>query len=158
MSGTSMAGARPLTGFLRLVAPRLTQIFCVVVGLSLLVEAGILGLIFAGTDFSISDHPPHEGWNFFFEFNSWHHALHIVTGGFLVVAALKQEWAAVGAFAFGAIYAVMAPLGFIDGDDVFNVFYSSARENSVHALLAVAGILLGLAGWRWSRDPDRAPV
>jgi Domain of unknown function (DUF4383) len=144
MIGASTVDARH-EGSLYLAVPRVTRVFCAGVGLFLLVEDGVIGLIFAGTDFTVSDHLPHRAWNFFFEFNSWHHVLHFATGGLLVVAALKREWAARGAFVFGAIYAVMAPLGFIDGDDVFNVFYSSARENSVHALLAVAGISLGLA-------------
>lgn len=142
-------------GFLERAIPKLTRTFCVTVGLFLLLEDGTFGLILSGTDFSVSDHPPHKGWNFFFEFNSWHHVLHIATGALLLAAALRQEWAPTGAFVFGTIYLVMAPLGFIDGDDVLNVFYSGARENTVHAVLALAGVSLGLAP-RMLEHPKRS--
>jgi hypothetical protein len=140
-----MTAARYRGRFLEHAIPKLTRAFCVTVGLLLLLEDGTLGLIFSGTDFSVSDHPPHKGWNFFFEFNSWHHLLHVATGALLLAAALRREWAPTGAFVFGAIYVLMAPLGFIDGDDVLNIVYSGARENTVHAVLAVAGVSLGIA-------------
>jgi hypothetical protein len=120
----------------------LSRLLCGAVGVFLLLEVGTAGLIFAGTDFSVSNHLPHEGWNLFFQLNSWHHVLHIATGGLLAVTALKG-WTGAGAFAFGAIYAVLAPLGFLDGDDVLNVFYSGAPENCIHAVLATGGITLG---------------
>ena len=83
------------------MAPRLTLTFCVLVGPSLVLN-GIAGLIFAGTRFNVGDNLPHHRWNFLFEFNSWHHLLHIATGALLVAASLKRAWAPLGVLVFGA--------------------------------------------------------
>ena len=40
----------------------------------------------------------------------------------------------------------MAPVGFLDGDDIFNLFYSAVRENLVHSMFAVQGVTIGLLG------------
>lgn len=66
----------------------------------------------------------------------------------LLVAATRRSWAPVGTLIFGAIYVLLTPAGFLDGDDAFNVFYSGTRENWVHALLALQGVGLGLLGLR----------
>src|ERR671917_1548888 len=66
----------------------------------------------------------------------------------LLVAALRRDWARVGALVFGVIYVVLAPLGFLDGDDAFDVIYSGWRENWIHATLAVQGIGFGALGLR----------
>lgn len=46
----------------------------------------------------------------------------------------------VGAPIFGEIYVVLAPAGWIDGDDAFDIFYRSTRENLVHTALAAQGV------------------
>ena len=114
----------------------------------------ILALAFTRFDLAVGDDLPHEGWTFFFAFNTWHHLLHLATSSLLLVAALRRSWAPAGALVFGAVYVVLAPAGFADGDDAFNVIYSSWRENWVHAVLAVQGVGLGLWGIRaLAREP-----
>jgi hypothetical protein len=124
-------------------SPWLAGIFCLIVG-PLLVLDGITGLIFAGTGLSVGTELPHREWNWFFEFNDWHHVLHIVSGGILVIASLKRTWWARGVLVFGAIYVVLTPLAIVDGDDVGNVVFSDGRDNVVHAMLAAEGVFLGL--------------
>jgi Domain of unknown function (DUF4383) len=128
----------------------LCRVFCVVVGPLLLLD-GAAGALFAGTAFSLGDQLPHARWNFLFEFNSWHQLLHVLDGAVLSAGALRSDWAPWAALAFGASYAVMAPAGFADGDDVFDLFYSSTRENLVHAMFAIEGVGLGLLALRAAR-------
>jgi fermentation-respiration switch protein FrsA (DUF1100 family) len=133
--------------------------FCLVVGPALALN-GVLGLLLAGAEFDTGDRLPRHEWNFFFQFNGWHEALHVATGTLLTVASLRGSWAARGALAFGLIYAALTPLAFIDGDDVLNVVFSDTPDNFVHALLGIAGVTVGLADPGRStraRSPRRSP-
>jgi uncharacterized protein DUF4383 len=135
-------------------AVTLCRLFCLAVGPFLLID-GLGGLIFAPAGFGTGDRLPSEEWNFVFHFNAWHHLLHVLDGMVLTVGAVRRSWAPAAALLFGTSYAVMAPAGFLDGDDVFDVFYSSVRENVVHTAFAVQGVTLGLLGLR-SRRRDAA--
>ena len=123
----------------------LSRLFCVLAGGFLFVDT-LAALAFTDFDLSVGDDLPHQGWTFVFAFNTWHHLLHLATSSLLLVAALRRRWAPVGALVFGAIYVVLTPAGFIDGDDAFNLFYGGVRENLIHAMLAVQGVGLGLLG------------
>lgn len=123
----------------------LSRVFCVAAGGFLFVDT-LLALALTDFDLATGDELPHQGWTWFFAFNTWHHLLHLVTASMLLVAALRRRWAPLGALVFGAIYVVLTPVGFIDGDDVFNIFYSSWRENWIHAGLAIQGVVLGALG------------
>ena len=124
-------------------APALARVFCLTVGPFLLLD-GLTGMIFAGTGLAVGPQLPHREWNWFFEFNDWHHLLHVVTGGILLVAGLRREWVATGALIFGAVYLVLTPVAVIDGDDVANLIYSDGRDNAVHGMFALEAIVLGL--------------
>jgi hypothetical protein len=129
-----------------------------VVGPALAIN-GVLGLLLAGAELDTGDDLPRHEWNFFFHFNGWHEVLHVATGTLLTIASSRERWAALGALTFGAIYAVLTPLAFIDGDDVLNVVFSDTPDNVVHAVLGVAGIIVGLAsrgGARSGSGPIRA--
>jgi hypothetical protein len=125
----------------------LARFFCLFVGASLLLTT-LAALALTNADFSFGDDLPHESWNFLFAFNGWHHLLHVVTATVLLVTATRRAWGPFGALIFGLNYAVMAPAGFLDGDDVFNTFYSGTGENIVHAALAVSGVTIGGLGLR----------
>jgi hypothetical protein len=133
----------------------LSRVFCVAAGGFLFVDT-VAALVFTRFELSVGDDLPHQTWTFFFAFNTWHHLLHLVTSSLLLVAALRREWAPLGALVFGAVYVVLAPAGFVDGNDAFDVFYSSARENWVHAMLAVEGVGLGWLGLQALDTRDRA--
>jgi hypothetical protein len=135
-------------------AVTLCRLFCFAAGPFLLLD-GLAGLIFAPTAFSTGDHLPSKEWNFVFHFNAWHHLLHVVNGIVLTAGAVRRSWAPAAALLFGAAYAVMAPVGFIDGNDIFNLFYSSTRENLVHAAFAALGVALGLLGLKSRRRASR---
>lgn len=140
----------------RLDAVSLSRLFCLVVGPVLLLD-GAFGLGFAGTAFSTGDDLPRQEWNFVFHFNSWHQLLHVLNGLVLTAGAIKREWSPLAALIFGGSYALMAPVGFVDGDDVFNLFYSGTRENLVHTMFAIQGLAFGLLGLR-AQGRDLPPV
>ena len=96
----------------------------------------------------MGDKLPHSEFNFFFEFNGWHHALHVVSAGILVVGVLRPRFAPAAALAFGLIYALLTPLAFLDGDDVANVVFSDTPDNFVHLTLALIGSVAGLTAMR----------
>jgi hypothetical protein len=131
------------------------RLFCLATGPFLFID-GLGGVIFAPAGFGTGDHLPSAEWNFVFHFNAWHHLLHILDGIVLTAGAIRRSWAPAAALLFGASYAVMAPAGFIDGNDVFNLFYSSTRENLVHTAFAVLGVTLGLLGLGSRRRPSVA--
>ena len=123
----------------------LCRIFCLLVGPFLFLD-GLAGLLFASTGLETGDRLPREEWNWVFQFNGWHQLLHVLNGAVLTAGAIRGSWAPTAALAFGASYAVMAPVGFLDGDDIFNLFYSAVRENLVHSMFAVQGVTIGLLG------------
>jgi len=127
-----------------------SRVFCITAG-GFLLLATAAALVFTEFDLSVGDRLPREGWLFLFAFNTWHHLLHLATSTLLLVAGLRRSWAPVGALIFGAIYVVLAPAGWIDGDDAFDIFYGSTRENLVHTALAVQGVGLGWLGLQASR-------
>lgn len=139
-----------LAGLARPDAVSWCRLFCLAAGPFLLID-GLGGLIFAPAGFGTGDRLPSEEWNWFFHFNAWHHLLHVLNGVVLTAGAVRRSWAPAAALLFGSAYAVMAPVGFTDGDDVFNLFYSSARENLVHTMFAIQGVSLGLLGLRSQR-------
>ncbi|HEV2812430.1 MAG TPA: DUF4383 domain-containing protein [Solirubrobacteraceae bacterium] len=132
----------------------LSRLFCVGAGGFLFVDT-VVALVATDFDLATGDDLPHETWTWVFAFNTWHHLLHLATSTLLLVAALRREWAPWGVLVFGAIYVVLTPAGFIDGDDAFDVFYSSWRENWIHATLAVQGVSLG---WLGLRELRREPL
>jgi hypothetical protein len=123
----------------------LCRLFCLAVGPFLLLD-GLTGVLFAPTGFAVGDQLPREEWNFIFHFNSWHQLLHVLNGVVLTAGTIRRPWAPLAAFVFGLGYAVMAPLGFSDGDDVVNLFYSGTPENLVHTFFALSGVGLGVLG------------
>lgn len=129
------------------MATTLSRVFCVTAGGFLFVDT-IAALAATDFDLTTGDDLPHETWTWIFAFNTWHHLLHLATSSMLLVAAQRRDWAPVGALVFGAIYVVLAPPGFLDGDDAFDVVYSGWRENWIHASLAVQGVAFGLLGLR----------
>lgn len=117
-----------------------------------LVVGGIVGLAAGSSDLATGDELPTHDFGPLFAFNGWHHVLHLATGALLVLGALRPRWALATVLAFGAIYAVLTPLAWLDGDDVLNVVYSDLPDNFIHLTLAVVGLGLGVAAWRASPD------
>jgi hypothetical protein len=89
--------------------------------------------------------------------NGWHNLVHLAIGGLLLVAA--GGMARTGALFVGALYLVLAALGFIatgDGGITFvaengtliDLVPVNDDDNWLHVILGVTGILAGLASGR----------
>ncbi len=123
----------------------LAQLFCLIVGLTLLV-AGIIGfLVEDGSSFSLPDSvedSPAELLGFLI--NGWENIIHIATGALLLFASPKANLARTVALIFGVVYALVTVLGFIDGESVLGLFPVNTATNLLHAALSAAALLAAL--------------
>ena len=123
------------------------QIYALVFGL-VLVVAGILGFFyessFATGDDTLVERDAVLG---ILDVNGWHNLVHIASGLVGLAVAGSYANARLYALGFGAIYIVVAILGFIygDGDSIFKLIPVNTEDNILHALIGVAGLGAGMA-------------
>ena len=123
------------------------QMYALVFGI-VLVAAGVLGFFyeasFATGDDTLVERDAVLG---VLDVNGWHNIVHIASGviGLAVVGSYSN--ARLYALTFGAIYVVVAILGFIygDGDSIFKLIPVNTEDNILHALIGVAGLGAGFA-------------
>jgi hypothetical protein len=137
------------------------QWYCLLAGAGLLL-AGIFGFIAdasfdtgatADTDRVGNADGALQGDGFLgFEVNGWHNIVHILSGLVLLAAFRRRGPAKTTAIAFGAVYALVAIIGLVDGNDVLGIIPVNAADNVLHIALAALGVLSGLM----SRGTDRA--
>src|SRR3954470_8158776 len=120
--------------------PSPAQAFCGLVG-AVLILAGILGL-FGDSSFG---GPDERGTFLGLDVNGWHNIVHIATGLLLLAGAPNATLARVACVAFGASYALVALLGWIDGSDVLGLIPIDAADNVLHSALAVLALLVAAA-------------
>ena len=79
--------------------------------------------------------------------NGWHNVVHIASGAIGLLVARSYGGSRVYAIGLGAVYLVVALLGFIagDGDEIFNLIPVNTSDNFLHLLIGLAGIGGGLA-------------
>lgn len=121
------------------------QVFAVVVGLTL-VAAGILGF-FYNASFGTGDGTERDAVLGILDVNAWHNLVHLATGGIALAVAGSYGASRGYALAFGAVYLLVALLGFIagDGEEIFNLIPVNTEDNILHLLLGIAGLGAGLA-------------
>ena len=123
------------------------QLYALVFGI-VLVAAGILGFFyessFATGDDTLVERDALLG---ILDVNGWHNVVHIASGvvGLAVVGSYAN--ARLYALGFGAIYIVVAILGFIygSGDEIFDIIPVNTEDNVLHVLIGVAGLAAGMA-------------
>ena len=123
------------------------QLYALVFGL-VLVAAGILGFFyessFATGDDTLVERDAILG---ILDVNGWHNVVHIASGlvGLAVVGSYAN--ARMYALGFGAVYIVVAILGFIygDGDSIFKLIPVNTEVTVLHVLIGVAGLGAGMA-------------
>jgi Domain of unknown function (DUF4383) len=117
------------------------QLYALVFGV-VLVAAGILGFFYEAS-FAVGDDTlvEREAVLGILDVNGWHNLVHILTGVIGLLVAGSYANARVYALAFGAIYIVVAILGFIygDGDSIFKLIPVNTEDNILHLLLAAGG-------------------
>ena len=120
--------------------PSPAQAFCGLVGV-VLILAGILGF-FGDSSFG---GPDERGTFLDLDVNGWHNVVHIATGLLLLVGAPNATLARVACAAFGATYALVALLGWLDGSDVLGLIPIDSADNALHSILAVLALLAAAA-------------
>ncbi len=121
------------------------QLYALIFGL-VLVAVGILGFFYDST-FESGDDASREAVLGILEVNGWHNVVHIASGVVGLAVAGSYANARLYALGFGAIYIVVAILGFIygDGDEIFDIIPINTEDNVLHALIGVAGLGAGMA-------------
>ena len=139
------------------------QLYCLIAGLALLL-AGIFGF-FADATFDLSTTSDPEGGNvggmlqgdsfLGFEVNGWHNVVHLLSGLVLLSVFRNRKAAKTVALAFGLVYAIVAIIGLIDGNDVLGIIPVNPADNILHIALAALGIIAGLISRPKREDRDR---
>ena len=121
------------------------QLYALVFGL-VLVAVGILGFFYEAS-FSSGDDAERDAVLGILDVNGWHNVVHVLTGAIGLAVSGAYDGSRVYALAFGAIYLVVALLGFVagDGDEIFNLIPVNTEDNVLHLLLGIAGVGAGLA-------------
>jgi hypothetical protein len=121
------------------------QVFALVIGLTLVV-AGIAGF-FYNASFSTGDDLPRDAVIGILDVNGWHNLVHIVSGVIGLLLAGSYDGARLFALAGGAVYLVVAVVGFIagDGGEIVGLVPVNTEDNLLHLLIAIAGLGAGLA-------------
>ena len=90
--------------------------------------------------------------------NGWHNVVHILTGaiGLLVAGYAAREYA----LGLGAVYIVIAAIGFImgSGENILGIVPINTEDNFLHLILGVLGIGAGLATPKTRREAATAPA
>jgi Domain of unknown function (DUF4383) len=121
------------------------QIFAIVIGLTLVV-AGILGFFYSAS-FATGDGTEREAVLGILDVNGWHNIVHIATGVLGLAVAGFYGGARGYALGLGAVYLLVALLGFVagDGDEILNFIPLNTEDNVLHLLIGIAGVGAGLA-------------
>ena len=121
------------------------QVYALVIGATLTV-AGIVGF-FYNADFGTGSGTPRDAVLGILDVNGWHNVVHIASGAIGLLVARSYGGSRVYAIGLGAVYLVVALLGFIagDGDEIFNLIPVNTSDNFLHLLIGLAGVGGGLA-------------
>jgi hypothetical protein len=121
------------------------QLYALVIGVTL-VAAGILGF-FYNASFDTGDGLERDAVLGILDVNAWHNLVHIATGLLGLAVAASYGGSRGYALGLGAVYLLVALLGFIagDGEEIFNLIPVNTEDNVLHLLIGIAGVGAGLA-------------
>lgn len=78
----------------------------------------------------------------YFEVNTMHNIVHIVTGVLAIMAATNDRYIRLFFQIFGIVYAIVAILGFARNGDLFMMHVNTA-DNLLHVGIAIISLYLG---------------
>jgi hypothetical protein len=121
------------------------EAYALVIGATLVV-VGIAGF-FYNASFGTGDGTERDAVLGILDVNGWHNVVHIVTGALGLAVSGAYDGSRAYALGFGAVYLVVALLGFIagDGDEILNFMPVNTEDNLLHLLIGIAGVGAGLA-------------
>lgn len=118
------------------------QIYALVLGI-VLVLVGLVGFaVDAGFDFGGNIQGDEL---IIFEVNGTHNIVHLASGLVGIALASRNATARIFAFGFGAVYALVAIIGLVDGETVLGLIPVNGADNVLHLAIAATGILAGIA-------------
>lgn len=123
------------------------QIYALILGV-VLVAAGIAGFFWETSFATGTSAGVEQGFLLgILAVNGWHNVVHLVSGIIGLAVAGSYAGARVFALGFGAVYALIALLGFVatENDALIGLLAINLEENIFHVLIAIAGIAAGLA-------------
>jgi hypothetical protein len=118
-----------------------------------LAALGVLSLIFASVDFGTVGPAGSQPEFLIWSVSGWTSLFWIAMGGLGLLTAPRLDTARAYALAAGAVFAVAAVWGFIDGNDVVELLVADTTNNITHAILGALGLIVGMM----PRDVQRAP-
>jgi hypothetical protein len=121
------------------------QVFALVIGLAL-AGAGVLGF-FYNASFGTGDGTDRDAVLGVLDVNGWHNLVHIASGALGLLVAGSYGGARAFALGAGAVYLVVAALGFLagDGEEILHLIPVNTEDNVLHLLIGIAGVGAGLA-------------
>ena len=121
------------------------QVYALVIG-GTLVAAGILGF-FYNASFSTGDEVERDAVLGLLDVNGWHNLVHIATGVLGLAVAGSYGGARGYAIGLGAVYLLVALLGFVagDGGEILSLIPVNTEDNLLHLILGIGGVAAGMA-------------
>jgi hypothetical protein len=110
-----------------------------------LVALGVLSLVIAGVSFGTVGNVGNLPQFILWAVSGWTTIFWIAMGVLALLAVPRLDAARSYALLAGAVFAVFAVWGFIDGNDVMGIFAAGTTDNITHAVLAGLGFLVALA-------------
>ena len=80
-----------------------------------------------------------------FQVSALHNIIHLLSGVAALVSASSSKNARLYFLVFGAVYSLVAVVGWVQGDTVLGLIHVNVADNILHTVLAVAILGTGLA-------------
>lgn len=78
-----------------------------------------------------------------FEVDPLHNVIHLLSGALAIGAVLAGNYARLYFQVFGVVYAVVAVVGFMQGDTVLGLISTNMADHLLHLVIAAAALYVG---------------
>src|SRR2546423_814344 len=78
-----------------------------------------------------------------FEVDTLHNIIHLASGAIALVVGGNQAMSRMYLIIFGLVYALVALVGYVQGNTVLGLIAVNAADNALHALIAAVCLVVG---------------